>query len=173
MIRQRMRRALEWRFGAVTGRLDALHNRANDLEARLEALDGRFAELVPLLDELHRLVAGVPQAAEDASAVRNAIELRVQPVLRAILDEEADNRRRLFELRGTPAYEEAYSDPDPLVSITVATVGREDALVNRALPSLLSQTHTNLEVLVVGDAAAPGLEKAIRHSGIRASTTQI
>jgi Glycosyl transferase family 2 len=165
VIRQRMSRALEWRFGAVTGRLDALHSRANDLEARLEALDRRVAELVPLLDELRRLVAGVPQAAEDASAVRNAIELRVQPVLRAILDEEADNRRRLFELRGTPAYEEAYSDPDPLVSITLATVGREDALLNRALPSLLSQTHTNLEVLVVGDAATPELEEAVTALG--------
>jgi Glycosyl transferase family 2 len=165
VIRQRVSRALKWRFGAVTDRLDALHSRANELEARLQALDGRVGELVPLLDELRRLVAGVPQAAEDASAVRTAIELRVQPVLRAILDEEADNRRRLFELRGTPAYEEAYSDPDPLVSITVATIGREDALVNRALPSLLSQTHTNLEVLVVGDAATPELGEAVAALG--------
>jgi hypothetical protein len=161
VIHQRMRRGLEWRFGAVTGRLDALHNRANDLEARLETLDGRFAELISLVDELRQLAAGVTRVAEDASAARNAIELRVEPALRAIVDEEANNRRRLFELRGTPAYKEAYSDPDPLVSITVATVGREDLLVKRALPSLLSQTHTNLEVLVVGDATAPELEQAV------------
>jgi hypothetical protein len=160
-----MSRALEWRFGAITSRLDALQSHTNNLEAHLETLDERFAELIPLLDELRRVVAGAPQAAEDASAVRNAIELRVQPVLRAILDGEADNRRRLFELRSTPAYEEAYSDPDPLVSITVATVGREDVLVNRALPSLLSQTHTNLEVLVVGDAATTELEEAVKTLG--------
>src|SRR4029077_10090827 len=96
---------------------------------------------------------------------RVALEQRVQPMLRAILDEEAQNRRRLFQLRASPFYQEAYSDPDPLVSIAVPTVGRLDALIDRALPSLLAQSHTNLEVLLVGDAAAPEVQQAVAALG--------
>jgi hypothetical protein len=135
------------------------------LEARLAAFDHRFTELNAALDELRRLTAWLPQAAEHASAARTAIEQRVAPVLRTLVDEESDNRRRLFELRDSAAYEEAYSDPDPLVSVVLATVGRGDLLVSRSLPSLLSQSHANLEVLVVGDATEPEVGEAVTALG--------
>jgi hypothetical protein len=86
-------------------------------------------------------------------------------MLRAIIDEESENRRRLFALRSGPGFGEAYSKPDPLVSVTLATVGRTDALIDRALPSLLAQTHANLEVLVVGDAIGPSVGEAIAALG--------
>ena len=44
-------------------------------------------------------------------------------MLRTVLDAEATNRRRLFELRDSAPYERAYADPDPLVSVVVATQG--------------------------------------------------
>jgi hypothetical protein len=130
VIRSRVGRALAWRFGALTARLDVLNERLERLELGLSSLDGRIAD-------------------------------QLQPMLRAVLDEESQNRRRLFQLRGSPAYLQAYSDPDPLVSITVPTVGRVDALVTRSLPSLLAQSHANLEVLVVGDATAAEVEQAV------------
>ena len=113
----------------------ALAWRFGALAARLDALN----------DRLERLDVGL-------ASLEGRVAEQLQPMLRAILDEESQNRRRLFQLRSSPAYLEAYSDPDPLVSITVPTVGRIDALIDRSLPSLLSQSHTNLEVLVVGDA---------------------
>src|SRR5437763_1349945 len=94
-----------------------------------------------------------------------AIEGRVQPMLRAILDEEAENRRRLFALRDSAGYEDAFTNPDPLVSVVIATDGICEELVTRALPSLLAQTHANLEVLVVGDATDPAVEEAVRGLG--------
>jgi hypothetical protein len=165
VIRRRLREALEWRFGAVTGRLDAVRGRLDGLEARLVAFDGTFTELNARLDELRRLTALLPQAVEDASVARAAIEHRVQPMLRTLVDEESGNRRRLFELRNSAAYAEAYSDPDPLVSVVLATIGRGDLLVSRSLPSLLSQSHANLEVLVVGDAAQPEVGEAVTALG--------
>jgi glycosyltransferase involved in cell wall biosynthesis len=92
------------------------------------------------------------------------LEQHVQPALRAILDEEADNRRRLYNLRADPAYGEPFTDPNPLVSVTVATIGRP-ALADRALPSLLGQTHTHLEVIVVGDAVSPEVAETVAASG--------
>jgi hypothetical protein len=165
MIRARLKRALAWRFGAITSRLDALHGQLDRVDLRLDALDGRLAETHAALVRLGGLAAVLPQAAEDAAATREALADQVQPVLRAIVDEESENRRRLFALRSSPAHEQAYVDPDPLVSVTVATVGGRDALIDRALPSLLSQSHTNLEVLVVGDATAPEVSQDVSALG--------
>jgi glycosyltransferase involved in cell wall biosynthesis len=39
----------------------------------------------------------------------------------------------------------------PLVTVRITTVGRLDLLLQRALPSVLRQTHENLDILVVGD----------------------
>jgi glycosyltransferase involved in cell wall biosynthesis len=127
VIRRTIARALDWRFQAVLGRVDALGERLEHLE--------------------------------------RSIDTRVQPMLRAILDEESQNRRRLYALRADPSYEAAFLDPDPLVSITVATWQRTELLVRRALPSLLAQTHENLEVIVVGDAVAADVGEAIAGLG--------
>jgi glycosyltransferase involved in cell wall biosynthesis len=43
------------------------------------------------------------------------------------------------------------SNNEPLVSIIIATYNRSDILVNRTLPSVLSQTYKNIEVIIVGD----------------------
>jgi len=160
VIRRLLGRSLDWRFGAVIARLDSLADRAERLDARLDGLDGRLAQLTATLESLRELAAGVPQLAESTAVTNTKLEQRIEPLLRTIVDEESENRRRLHALRAQPGYEQAYTDPDPLVSITVPTRGRE-TLVGRALPSLLSQTHANLEVLVVGDAVAPELEKAV------------
>lgn len=39
----------------------------------------------------------------------------------------------------------------PLVSIIIATYNRSNILINRTLPSILSQTYENFEVVIVGD----------------------
>jgi hypothetical protein len=117
-----------------------------------------------IADRLDRLTAEIPVVAEHVSAIHTVLEQRVQPTLRAILDEESDNRRRLYRLRADPAYLDSYTDLNPLVSVAVATIGRP-ALTERALPSLLAQTHTRLEVIVVGDAASPEVAEAVSASG--------
>ena len=50
-------------------------------------------------------------------------------------------------------YEHFYvsQDGDPLVSVCVPTYNRGPVLVERAVSSVLSQTHKNLELIVVGD----------------------
>ena len=44
----------------------------------------------------------------------------------------------------------------PLVSFVVPTYNRRELLRDRSLPSLLGQTHTDIEVLVVGDGTDRG-----------------
>ena len=164
MIRNRLREAIEWRFRAITNRLDSLQGRADELDRRLGLLADRLGEMTVMLGQVRELTAPMPQVADGASATHALLERRIQPMLRAILDEQAKNRRRLYRARADPTYDEPFADPDPLVSVTVATVGRP-ALLERALPSLLAQTHANLEVIVVGDAAPPELAESIAAIG--------
>ena len=156
MIR-RAKHAVDRRVGAVIERLDSLAGRMERLEARLE-------QLALATDELRRLGEGLPQAAANAAAVRAILEERVEPVLRAVADDDAGNRRRLHALRDGSDYTAPFVAPDPLVSVTIATRNRPDLLV-RALQSVLAQTHERLEVLVVGDAAGPEVAEAIAAVG--------
>jgi Glycosyl transferase family 2 len=164
MIRRRLARAVDWRLRAVIGRLDRLTGEIERLHARLAALDartehvsGRLEQLALEVAELRRVASGASQTAD---ATRTVVEGRLEPAVRAILDEERANRRRLYRARNADDYGAAYADADPLVSVTIATAGRPE-LVERALPSILAQSHANLEILVVGDACDDGVGHAV------------
>lgn len=51
---------------------------------------------------------------------------------------------------------------EPLVSVVIPTHDRLALLTTRSLPSVLAQTHQNLDIHVVGDGKTKGLYAAIR-----------
>ena len=55
--------------------------------------------------------------------------------------------------RQDPDFDVAWQD-DPLVSVRIATYNGVGPLLDRTIPSLLSQTHVRWQALVVGDATA-------------------
>jgi hypothetical protein len=90
-------------------------------------------------------------------------ERQVQ-LLRAIevlQDREIEYRRELRKLRSSAAYERAFVENEPLVSVTIPTWTNYRALVEIAIPSVLSQTYENFEIVIVGDAAPPETKKAL------------
>ena len=135
------------------------------LAPRIDALEVRFEELLPRLDALGAEIAalreelreGLGAISEDAAALRD----QQLPVLRAIVTEETATRRRLEQLRREPDYAIPFEDPDPLVTVCIPTYDRVSLLTERALPSVLAQTHRRLEVLVVGDASPPEMATAL------------
>ncbi len=104
------------------------------------------------------------RADERASDLESRIRT-VLTVLRYLDDERAANRRRLYELRESADYELAWTEPDPLISFIVPTYNRFQTLRDVALPSMLAQTHANVEVIVVGDAAPPETAAVIEEIG--------
>lgn len=87
--------------------------------------------------------------------VIEAEAFRTSAIARHIYDEEPANRRRLHELRRSEEYELAYTEAEPLVSFLVPTYQSYETLRDVALPSILGQSYSNLEVVVSGDCAPP------------------
>lgn len=129
---------------SVSRRLTSILENQASIKASLDALNARVDALSP----------------ETRTADLTA-ELKLQmSVLRAIFEDEPGNRVRLWEMREDPDYMRPFEEADPLVSVVIPTYSNAEGLAQRSIPSVLAQTHQNLEVIVVGDAATPEVEEA-------------
>jgi hypothetical protein len=115
--------------------------------------------------ELHRKLDSIWEAVNDLREQHRRDSARTHGILRHIYDDEPANRRRLYALRDSEEYELAFTEPEPLVSFLVPTYDSYSTLGELALPSILNQTYSNLEVIVVGDAAPPETAQVIEKVG--------
>ena len=131
------------RIEALAGRVDALAGRVGNLVERVESLEAR--------------------SKQEAEASGGAL-VEVRAVLRTLAADEPGNRRCLHSAREHPDYELAWTEDDPLITVTIPTIGRRE-LFERALPSILGQTYASLEVVVAGDGAGPEIGDRLRMLG--------
>jgi hypothetical protein len=125
---------------------------------------GAGGELALLRRELRTLRKEMKQARRDGqTAQRHQAEQleRIVDILRLLHDEEPATRRELHRVREQPDYELAFTEPEPLVSVVIPTYDRADALVERSIPSVLAQTYSNVELLVIGDGAPESVASAV------------
>jgi hypothetical protein len=154
----------ERRLAAIVGRLitdklahsdlDVLAERTSGLGQRLALIEGQLSRLSE--DVAHTRDTGQQTLRATGKAreyLSGEFSQRLFDVLQLIYDQEPDNRRRLWQLRTNADYESAFAEAEPLVSVVIPTYNNFPALRERALPSALSQTYANLEVVVVGDQA--------------------
>jgi hypothetical protein len=110
-----------------------------------------------LFGELGRLSGSVAAL----EAAQPGFRADVISALKHIHAEEAWHRRRLRELRETPEYAAAFTDPEPLISVLIPTYERLGTLRERAIPSILSQEYRNFEIVIVGDNAPYGAAEVL------------
>jgi hypothetical protein len=170
----RATRALRRLGGDDDARIDALAAKIGELSSRVEALEPQMAQITTNLDEITKNVGWLmsviedmrgpvsllPQIAQDTAAIPTDSAL-----LRSLVDEEPATRRRLQKARTGASYQDAFDHRNALVSVTIATVGRVEELMKRSLPAILGQTHPNIEVVLVGDAAPEELGEAVASLG--------
>jgi hypothetical protein len=132
-----------------------------DLKEQLLGAQVSIDRLHTDLGRVHRELEQVHGRADQAEADAR----RASAIARHIYDEEPANRRRLHALRASPDYELAFTEPDPLVSFLIPTYDSYETLRDVALPSILNQSYSNLEVIVVGDCAPPETERVIAEVG--------
>jgi hypothetical protein len=126
------------------------------------------AESGTLAGELAAARAELAAARSELAAVAERLESdhrATMEALRVVRDDDAAARARLWELRETPAYQEAYEVEEPLVSVLITTYRNYPLLKERSLPSVLGQTYENLEVIVVGDSAPPEAGEVVASFG--------
>jgi len=80
-------------------------------------------------------------------------------------DESDIARSGLEQLRGSEAYAEAFSDPNPLVTVRIASYRKTRELIEVAIASVLRQTHQNFEIVVVNDGPNRETRAAIEKLG--------
>ncbi len=117
-----------------------------------QRLDGLHASLT----ELHERVVGLYAAFGDLNGRLDAVEAEIRrdlAISRHAYDEEPANRRRLHQLRRGEEYELAFTESEPLVTFIVPTYRSFESLRDVALPSILGQDYSKLEVIVSGDCA--------------------
>lgn len=106
---------------------------------------------------LRRVKPGVP----DRRAMVHPLYL-AQECLREMVD-GLEERRLLDQVRkGAPCCWSDSDEPEPLVTVRVATFNRGPLVAERALASALRQTYGRLEVLVVGDCCDDATAEAVR-----------
>src|SRR4051794_23158797 len=116
-----------------------------------EPLVRAYAELSEKVDGLHSSMARLEDKVD-----------RVAEMSRYIYDDEPANRRRLAHLREREEYQLAFSEKEPLVSFLIPTYNSHKTLGEVTLPSILNQNYSNIEVVVVGDAAPPETAEVIQ-----------
>lgn len=133
-----------------------INERLARIEAQLDRLQGR-------LDGVSELLKQSYEAREAAEAkLGSQLEKDIRPLLLSLVRDDAGHRRRLFTLRESADYALAYTEAEPLVTVIIPALGeRTDLLLSRAVPSALAQTHSNLEVVIVGDAAGEAFRAAV------------
>ena len=135
--------------------------RIADLEGSAQRLESSGGTIEQRLAGLEEAVAGVAAAAERTERWHE----REREILRTIYEDERHNRERVALYGTTPEYEAAYTEPDPLLSVTIPTATRYELLRDRSLPSVLVQGYSNLEIVVVGDNAPAETAEVIEQLG--------
>jgi hypothetical protein len=134
------------------------------LRVQLEQSSRHGAVLETALTTLEAEVQAGRLAQRETHAAVEHLERELQRygrVLELLYEEEAENVRRLHELRRSASYGEAFADPQPLVSVIIPTYLNHELLLSRSIPSALGQTHREIEVVVVGDGAPDETARAI------------
>lgn len=156
-------------FRRIGDALAAQDARLDEISARLEALHAdvgtTFGESVAVhrnVVDARRELAALADALTSETLKSDDRDQRLRRVLFGIRAQDAPNRERLHALRQTSEYRAAFVGENQLVSILIPTYDRLASLVSRSLPSVLAQTHENVEVLVIGDGSPTDLQVAMR-----------
>lgn len=135
---------------------------ARALDRRFESLHHRVERLA---DDVARVGAELRGLSEHVTRTSERLDAELYPALRLLAGRDAENRRLLAEARAADGYELGWTEPEPLVTVILPTLGRPASLRSRSLPAVLGQTHAQLEVLVVGDGPSAEAEQVVREAG--------
>ncbi|WAH43816.1 glycosyltransferase [Alicyclobacillus fastidiosus] len=69
---------------------------------------------------------------------------------------------KIISIRTSDIYTHAYEKTAPLITVCIATYNRANLLLTRSLRSVINQTYTNLQIIVIGDGCTDNTEDIVR-----------
>jgi hypothetical protein len=125
-----------------------------ELAAQKDAIEALRGELAGLTAQLSGVAGALTEQRQ-----------RLLLAMRMVRDDDAGARRELLDLRCRPEYQDAFDDPEPLVTVIVPTYKNWPMLRDRSLPSVLAQSYRNWECIVVGDCAPEETAEVVESFG--------
>ena len=168
MPRQRIPRPVKaarnaaYRLAATLAGVEAIRGELEQVSARVAGLERSIGDLG---GNLERVLAGAEQNRQELHGTLEHHRREAIEIMQLLRDDEPETRRRLWALRDTESYLQAYDEAEPLVSVVIPTYTNTKLLIERSLPAVLAQTYERLEVIVIGDGASPEVEEAVKRIG--------
>jgi hypothetical protein len=154
---------------SVGRRIEALQEEVERLTEALPEQVGllgeRLSQIEETLSDLRSFTAESHDSLSGEMARLDAQITEVRRIASASLDDLPHFRHQLLAARRSEAYQDAFNDPEPLVTVRIPTYVRSKLLVERALPSIARQTYQNFEVIVVGDGCTNDVAERIEDFG--------
>jgi hypothetical protein len=146
--------AVENRLGGLARAVEDMRGRVAEIDRHVAGLDSLTRSLLSIGRDLEQIKDRLATMQSGSAATGARLESGVA-VIRRLAESDRDDiprlQRRLATARSAPGYDTAYQDPDPLVSVRIASYQNTEALIERAVASVLRQTHQNFEIIVVND----------------------
>jgi len=89
------------------------------------------------------------------------IRTRIREEWRSIKDVGIGARSEFRKDRKGAAYQAVFDEPEPLVTVCIGTFNRGRLLTERSIPSILTQTYRNIELIVIGDGCKDDTAKLV------------
>jgi Glycosyl transferase family 2 len=134
------------------------------LQAALDRQEQEWRELIALREEVAALRGEVAAGAAALGEVRGLLA-GTQALAARAREAAEDWPGRVAAMRRAVDYERPWTEPAPLVTVTIATFNGGQILAERTLPSALRQAYGNFEVVVVGDACTDDTEERLAALG--------
>jgi Glycosyl transferase family 2 len=145
--------------------LRATQTRVDELARAVGPLVVRVDEVADAVGACRAELVAVQAALSERAASTAAEHDRTMQALRIVRDGDAAAREALWQIRGSAAYERAFEEDEPLVTVIISTYRNWPLLRDRALPSVLAQTYKRWEAIVVGDAAPDDARRVVLSFG--------
>jgi len=133
--------------------LNPLYKKVEELELTVLSIEDKVSKILDKLDE--------------SGNTFDSLEIRQKNLafaLKLFLDHENYSRINLDGLRTSQSYLDAYNlNHNPIISVVITTHTAPDVLFERTIPSILSQSWSHIELILVVDSLDPEIVQRVKN----------